>query len=112
MRRGSNILMAALIVSALFFGNCLSCPQMMLALASQHSGHSCCHHPAARIECHSQSLSHFVKARVDSTRPLLASGVVPAMAPVMAPARPAVRPWRAAEVALPDILSLHSPLRV
>jgi len=34
MRRVSSSLMTALIVAALFWGNCLSCPQMLLAAAT------------------------------------------------------------------------------
>jgi len=112
MRRASNILMATLIVAALFFGNCLSCPQMLTALASQQPGHGCCHHKTAKIDCHSQLLSHFVKAQGGNAAPALAtSSAAPAIEPSML-ARPAVAPWRVADVSPPDLLSLHSLLRV
>src|SRR5208283_5328197 len=82
MRRASNILMATLIVAALFFGNCLSCPQMLTALASQQPGHGCCHHKTAKIDCHSQLLSHFVKAQGGNAAPALAtSSAAPAIEP-------------------------------
>ena len=108
MRPASNILMATLIVAALLFGNCLSCPQMMMAVASHQPGHGCCHRPSpAKFDCHSQALSHFVKAQGASLTPMFASlGVAPALA------RPAVAPWLAADVPPPDLLSLHSLLRV
>jgi hypothetical protein len=112
MRRVSNILMAALIVSALFFGNCLSCPQMMLAMAGHQPAHSCCHHSTPRIDCHSPVLSHFVKAQSYAASRLAVSGVAPAIAAITVVARPAVASWRAADVAPPGLLSLRSPLRV
>jgi hypothetical protein len=113
MRQVSNILMAALVVSALFFGNCLSCPQMLMAIAGHQPGHGCCHHPTAKIDCHSQALSHFVKAQgANATPAFAASGLAPAVAAVTTLARPAIAPWRVADVAPPDLLSLHSLLRV
>ncbi len=114
MRQASNILMATLIVAALLFGNCLSCPQVMMAVASHQPGHGCCHRPSpSKIDCHSQALSHFVKAQGASLTPMFASlGAAPALAVVPALARPAVAPWLAADVSPPDLLSLHSLLRV
>jgi hypothetical protein len=113
MRQVSNILMAVLIVAALFFGNCLSCPQMMIAPASHQPGHGCCHHRTAKIECHSQALSHFVKTQGGNAAPAFAAmGVAPAPAAVIVLARPVFAPWRAADVPPLDLLSLHSPLRV
>lgn len=113
MRQASNFLMAMLIVAALFFGNCLSCPQVMMGLASHQPGHGCCHHRSARIDCHSQALSHFVKAQNGNAAPVFAPmGVAPEIAAVTALSGPATAPWRAADLAPPDLLSLHSPLRV
>jgi len=113
MRRTSNILMAALIMAALFFGNCLSCPQMLTALASHQPGHGCCHHPVGKIDCHSQALSHFVKAQGGNATPTIASsGLAPAIAAVTVLGRQTVAPWRAADATPPDLLSLHSLLRV
>jgi hypothetical protein len=112
MQRVSNIAMATLIVAALFFGNCLSCPQMLLAMAGQHPGHGCCHHPAPKIDCHSQSLSHFVKAQGQAAPALVASGVVRAIGTAAMPALCVVAPLHAADVPPPDLLSRHSLLRV
>ena len=59
MRAVSNSLMAALVVIALFWGNCFSCPQVLLAAQK----HSCCPHGKADpSECKTQGLRNFVKA--------------------------------------------------
>jgi hypothetical protein len=113
MRRVSHISMAVLILAALFFGNCLSCPQLMMASACHQPGHGCCHHRTAKIECHSQALSHFVKAHGANAAPVFAMmGVAPATSAVTAASRPATAPGCAAGVPPPDLLSLHSLLRV
>ena len=59
MRAVLNSLMAALVVTALFLGNCFSCPQVLLA-AQRH--HCCPHSKSAPSECKTQGLSNFVKA--------------------------------------------------
>ncbi|MCX6627607.1 MAG: hypothetical protein NTW28_08260 [Candidatus Solibacter sp.] len=59
MRAVFNSLMAALVVVALFWGNCFSCPQILLAAQK----HSCCPHGKANpSECKTQGLRNFVKA--------------------------------------------------
>ena len=59
MRAVFNSLMAALVVMALFWGNCFSCPQVLLAAQK----HSCCPHGKANPgECKTQGLRAFVKA--------------------------------------------------
>jgi hypothetical protein len=59
MRAVFNSLMAALVVVALFWGNCFSCPQVLLAAQK----HSCCPHgKAGPSECKTQGLRNFVKA--------------------------------------------------
>ncbi|MGB7758839.1 MAG: hypothetical protein WBL61_03365 [Bryobacteraceae bacterium] len=113
MRQASHILMAALMVAALLGGNCLSCPQMWMAMASHQPQHSCCHHRTARTDCHSQALSAFVKAHGGSAAPVVAAaGKASAVAAAEVLARPAIAPWRATDVAPPDALALHSRLRV
>jgi len=58
MRALGTSLMALLIVAALFWGNCFSCPQLLLA-----SSHGCCHHSKApKDDCKTQDLRSFVKA--------------------------------------------------
>jgi len=61
MRAFFNSLMAALVVVALFWGNCFSCPQVLLAAQK----HSCCPHGKSKAdpnECKTQGLRNFVKA--------------------------------------------------
>lgn len=73
--------MAALVVVALFWGNCFSCPQVLLAAQK----HQCCPHGKAGphgkadpSECQTQGLRNFVKADpVESGAPALASVTVP-----------------------------------
>jgi hypothetical protein len=59
MRAAFNSLMAVLVVTALFWGNCFSCPQILLA-AQKH--HCCPHGKADPTECKTQGLRNFVKA--------------------------------------------------
>jgi hypothetical protein len=59
MRAVFNSLMAVLVVAALFWGNCFSCPQILLA-AQKH--HCCPHGKADPNECKTQGLRNFVKA--------------------------------------------------
>jgi hypothetical protein len=63
MRVFCNSLMAVLVVAALFWGNCFSCPQILLAAQK----HGCCPHGKADSkadpkECKTQGLRSFVKA--------------------------------------------------
>ena len=59
MRGVFNSLMAALVVAALFWGNCFSCPQLLRA-AQNH--HCCPHGKSDPTECKTQGLRSFVKA--------------------------------------------------
>jgi hypothetical protein len=76
----STTMMAALVIVALFWGNCFSCPQTLLALQS----HGCCH-PAKPTPstCQSQGLKSFEKAesgvQVDPG-PVVAAIVEPVLA--------------------------------
>jgi len=59
MRAFLNSLMAALVVMALFWGNCFSCPQILLAAQK----HGCCPHgKSEQKECKTQGLRNFVNA--------------------------------------------------
>jgi hypothetical protein len=63
MRAALNSIMAVVIVAALFWGNCYSCPQMLLA----QQRHGCCPHgKTTRSECQTQVLKTFVKAEKGS----------------------------------------------
>ena len=84
MRAFCTSLMAMLVVVALFWGNCYSCPQMMLSSAN----HGCCHRTnAPKTECRSQSLRDFVKAEKAAPVPVLpVAAVIPAPLVVVATA--------------------------
>jgi hypothetical protein len=75
--------MAALVVVALFWGNCFSCPEVLLAAQK----HSCCPHGKADpSECKTQVLRDFVKAeKAAPVAPptVVTAAVIPAL-PVMA----------------------------
>src|ERR1700730_12234305 len=105
MRRFSIPLLAALVIVALFWGNCLSCPQLLLALNS----HGCCHH--AEIDCQAQGLSHFVKADIGAQPPALpAVAIAPTIeATLLVEGISVPIP---SEHAPPDLLSLHSSFRI
>jgi hypothetical protein len=82
--------MAALLVAALFWGNCLSCPQVLLTLAAHKAPHGCCHHsqPAPGKACQVH-LRHFVTGDSDAGAP---AAPVATIASVAAPASIAVAP--------------------
>ena len=106
-------MMAALIVVALFWGNCLSCPQMLLTIAAHQPAHSCCHRSKpAGTNCQSQGLQHFLKAGPEMQTPGVA--VVAAMAPAIAVSLPQGALVAPVEVehAPPDLLALHSSFRI
>ena len=74
MRAFLNSLMAALVVMALFWGNCFSCPQILLAAQK----HGCCPHgKSEQKECKTQGLRNFVKADpVVKVVPFVVQGVL------------------------------------
>jgi hypothetical protein len=110
MRRVSSSLMAALIVVALFWGNCLSCPQMLLAAATHQPAHSCCHKTkSAGTTCQSQGLQHFLKASPETQTPAVAV-VAPVIAVPLALGA-LVSPVEVVH-APPDLLALHSAFRI
>src|SRR4249920_2177579 len=62
MKAFSNSVLAVLIVAALFWGNCFSCPQLLLSLA-QKAPHGCCKRSApVKQTCTTSVLKNFVKA--------------------------------------------------
>jgi hypothetical protein len=104
MRAAFNSLMVALVVTALFWGNCFSCPQILLA-AQKH--HCCPHDKADPTECKTQGLRNFVKAEqtVQIAPPVVVAVVRPRMAalPLTASAAPPVP----AIYTPPDLLPLR-----
>jgi hypothetical protein len=79
VRKFSISLTVALVLAAMLWGNCLSCPQMT-------APHSCCHKSQpASAACHTQGMQHFVKA--EKTAPVAPSiAVLPdAPAPAVLP---------------------------
>ena len=88
MRTLSSAVMAVLIVAALFWGNCYSCPQALLSLQA----HRCCHPTkASHPDCQSQLLQHFVKAHAaEQAVPAVARQEMPAMPLMVLTADPAV----------------------
>src|SRR5258708_6868121 len=75
MRAIFNSLMAALVVVALFWGNCFSCPQLLQA-AQKH--HCCPHGKTDPNECKTQGLRSFVKAeKVAPVTPAVMTSDVP-----------------------------------
>jgi hypothetical protein len=78
MRAVFNSLMAALVVMALFWGNCFSCPQVLLAAQK----HGCCPHGKSDPkECKTQGLRNFVKADpVVKVVPVVIEDEIPAVA--------------------------------
>ena len=106
-------MMAALIVVALFWGNCLSCPQMLLAAAAHQPAHNCCHKTkSAGTSCQSQGLQLFLKAGPEVRTPAVA--VVAALAPAIAVSLPQGALVAPVEVehAPPDLLALNSSFRL
>ena len=106
-------MMAALIVVALFWGNCLSCPQMLLAIAAHQPAHNCCHRSKSTgTSCQSQGLQHFLKAAPEMRTPAVA--VMAAVAPAIAVSLPQGALVAPVEMvhAPPDLLALHSVFRI
>jgi len=114
MRKIASSLMVALVVAALFWGNCFSCPEVLLSLMAHHSDHSCCHRnkPATQT-CWTQELRHFMKADAGAQ-----AVPAPAVGAVVVIARPAAIPQAleavpaSPEHAPPDLLSLHASFRI
>jgi len=101
--------MMLLVVAALFFGNCFSCPQMLLSSQSHQPQHNCCPGPQpVSASCQAQGMQHFVKADSGAQPVILpvAAELIEAPAPFVLPNAPVIIP-AAAEHAPPGILSLR-----
>jgi len=111
MRTVSSSMMAALVVVALFWGNCFSCPEAVLALMAHQPAHQCCHKSKASTPgCDTQNLQQFVKTDAGTQAPAMPVVALAAL-PVPAIARDTVTPITV-EYPPPDLLSLHSVYRV
>jgi hypothetical protein len=105
MRTVFNSLMAALVVVALFLGNCFSCPQVLLS-AQKH--HCCPHGKSNPSDCKTQGLRNFVKA--EKAAPAVPAPVTAALiaAPAVAPCLSAAQVVPACpKCTPPDLLSLR-----
>jgi len=96
VRTFSTSILAALVICALFWGNCFSCPQML-----RQQAHRCCPH-SKQSNCTNQSLRQFVKADPGSDVPTAA---VPVAAVQDAPAAAV----QLAEICTPVSVSVHAP---
>src|SRR5260370_751784 len=115
MRTISNSIMAALVVAALFWGNCFSCPQLLLTLKSNQPAHGCCHHTKQTTDnCPTQVLRQFVKADSGTDAPAASMVVTAVVESPVAIALPRGSGLASVPVehAAPDLLSFHSNFRV
>ncbi len=111
MRTVYSSIMAALVVVALFWGNCFSCPQALLAQKANPPAHQCCHKTKSSApSCGAQSLQHYVKADSGNHTPVLAVVALEALPEISTfvreamPATPDYTP--------PDLFSLNSSYRI
>src|SRR5947209_4693762 len=107
MRAFCNTVLAVLVISALFWGNCFSCPQLL-----QAAKHACCpHNGKTTAACQTQVLRNFVKAETQAPAPPAAVEFA-----VTIPPAPAFEPQAAVPVSIghapPDPLTLHSSFRI
>lgn len=110
MRAVSSSIMAVLVVVALFWGNCYSCPQALLTLAAHQPAHRCCHPTKAPKDCPAPTLHNYVKSATPHG-PVLAP-----LAAVIQPETPVLllreTAFTTAEYSPPDLLSLNSSFRI
>ena len=105
-----SIAAVILAVAALFFGNCLTCPQMAAPSCCHQKNQTCHHHQPA---CQSPLLSHFVKANAaDHAVNLAAVSVVPESRAAVCLSAASEARLAAPEYAPPDLLSLNSTFRI
>ena len=116
MRSVYSSLMAALVMVALFWGNCLSCPQILLSLKAHQPAHGCCKRgqKPATDTCQNQGMQHFLK-----TDPGTQAHAAPVAEVIDTATVATVESPRWAPVAVdlaahapPDLLALHSSFRI
>jgi len=112
MRKFAILAMVLLAAAALFWGNCLTCPQMLLA--SHQPAHPCCPNPhPGSVHCTTHEMQHFVKADAGAPAP-----TVPTVAESIEPAASVSLPrqWKStplpSEHAPPDLLLLTASFRI
>jgi hypothetical protein len=95
--------MAVLVVAALFWGNCFSCPQLLLTTQR----HGCCPHTkSAKTECQTQGLRNFVKAEKSFVAAIVAVASVEQAPQIAERATPQTEP-HTEDHAPPDALPLR-----
>src|SRR5256885_7694569 len=103
MRSVFTAITAALIIAALFWGNCFSCPQLLLAAQK----HGCCPRTkSAKTECQTQGLKNFVKAEKSAPAVIAVVGAIDPTVQVSALPAPQFAP-RITSHAPPDALPLR-----
>jgi hypothetical protein len=111
--RAVSIAAAVLAVVALFFGNCLTCPQMTASQSCCHRNQRCHQHQRSDQACQSQALNHFVKAdTADHAVTLAVVSIAPETRDRVGAAGPGAAAFTAAEYGPPDLMSLHSSFRI
>ncbi len=100
-------------VVALFFGNCLTCPQMAASQSCCHPNQPCHHKQAPSQVCEAESLHPFVKADIaDHSVTLPLMSIAPVTPDPVSAAGPRDAAFASAEYAPPDLLCLHSSFRI
>jgi hypothetical protein len=95
--------MATLIIAALFWGNCYSCPQVLLSAQK----HGCCPHTkSGKSECRTQGLKNFVNTEKSAPAVIVTVAALELPEPVHEAAAPTLIP-RAGNHAPPDALPLR-----
>ena len=104
--------MVALVVAAMLWGNCLSCPDMLAAMMSRQADHTCCHKPRpVSVKCHAQAMQHFVQAETHTMDTPAVAELAELPAPLAPPAQWASAPLPA-QHAPPGNLTLPTTLRI
>ena len=111
--RAISIAAAVLTVVALFFGNCLTCPLMAASPGCCHRNQPCHRNAPLNRTCQAQVLHHFVKAhKADRGVTLSVVSIAPETRDRVRVVSPRDADPAAAEYGPPDLLSLHSSLRI
>lgn len=112
MRTISSSILAALVVVALFWGNCFSCPQTLLALKLHQPSHGCCHRSKqAPQTCQTQVLRHFVKDSQKTVVPSVRVTAQPAVPSQVVVISREFAPLPAVHTP-PDLLALQASFRI